>query len=74
MNFTLEFIVYVNSALTIKSGQLGIFHAEAFIQYLLSEKVFHISQYLVHLHHLTHQLPIKITCRETATKKSAQGI
>lgn len=52
-----------------KSDKLWIFHTEAFIQYLLSEKVFHISQYLVHLHHLTHQLPVKITCREIVIKE-----
>lgn len=49
--------------------KLGIFHNEVLTQYLLFEKVFHLSQYLVHLHHLIHQLPIKITCRETATEE-----
>lgn len=55
-----------------RRGKIGTFHTKASLQYLLSKKVFHISQYLVHLHHLTHQLPIKITCKETAMKKSAQ--
>lgn len=52
-----------------EATKLGIFHTEVLTQYLLFEKVFHLSQYLVHLHHLIHQLPIKITCRETATEE-----
>lgn len=62
---------YTNSPLTdlTEVTKLGIFHNEVLTQYLLFEKVFHLSQYLVHLHHLIHQLPIKITCRETATEE-----